>query len=489
MYLRESVSYLQWLPPSNDNELRVIEIVDKIAARLAVTSQPEQGASPSMSQGASPAVPLENMHDADAKEIDAALAVLRAGTGTRDHLRLVLQRLHGRLGLGQPDALAAGLDMYVPLRYGLRSPPLARAEPRLDLDALLHALLHGTPRDMARVGGGDPDTSSTRECRCIFAQGAAGTGKTLLGWRLAQMYDQLPRGRQASARIPIVIALPTVADAVRAAVQAAAREVDAFLVAQVLQAYDSRALDAAWQAMDAAQRAWLHETGFVFVLDGVDELVARLAIHTLLRLRAWPNSVFVVAARTGFFADDNDGLQHVCPRDGEGGLLAAQMRAIHLLPFDAAQVEMYIDGFARRHSDVHEGWDGPRYRDALQAFPQLDEFATEPLLLFMVLNVLPLVQGGGGRVRLDPVTLEVNDNVTDTDAVFPRVTRAELYALFTHAWVQREARKVNMDTRVPPRRRAVRRGAGLPHVRDGHDAVGLCSRGRRGRACCRKICA
>jgi hypothetical protein len=367
----------------------------------------------------------------------------------------VLQRLHGRLGLGQPDALAAGLDMYVPLRYGLRSPPLARAEPRLDLDALLHALLHGTPRDMARVGGGDPDTSSTRECRCIFAQGAAGTGKTLLGWRLAQMYDQLPRGRQASARIPIVIALPTVADAVRAAVQAAAREVDAFLVTQVLQAYDSRALDAAWQAMDAAQRAWLHETGFVFVLDGVDELVARLAIHTLLRLRAWPNSVFVVAARTGFFADDNDGLQHVCPRDGEGGLLAAQMRAIHLLPFDATQVEMYIDGFARRHGDVHEGWDGPRYRDALQAFPQLDELATEPLLLFMVLNVLPLVQGGGGRVRLDPVTLEVNDNVTDSDAVFPRVTRAELYALFTHAWVQREARKVNMDT-AAFRRDAVR---------------------------------
>ena len=126
---------------------------------------------------------------------------------------------------------------------------------------------------------------------------------------------------------------------------------------------------------------------------------------------------------------------------------------IYLLPFDEAQTTQYIATFAERFQDLFPGWTKPRYEQALKNFPGLQTFLSEPLLLFMVLNVLPLmsasVTGGGNdigthAVRLDPRTLGVEqlDSEDDKFAVF---SRAELYSVFAYNWVCREVCRLGGD--------------------------------------------
>ena len=128
---------------------------------------------------------------------------------------------------------------------------------------------------------------------------------------------------------------------------------------------------------------------------------------------------------------------------------------IYLLPFDKDQTTQYIATFAERFQDLFPGWDKRRYEQALQSFPGLHTFLSEPLLLFMVLNVLPLmsasVTGGGNHnvigthvLRLDREMLEV-DQLDSEDDKFAVFSRAELYSVFAYSWVCREVCRLGGD--------------------------------------------
>ena len=104
------------------------------------------------------------------------------------------------------------------------------------------------------------------------------------------------------------------------------------------------------------------------------------------------------------------------------------MRGMHLLPFSPSQREQYIEAFARKEHMLH-GWTPQQFRDALGRFPHLEEFLQEPLLLYLVLNVLPLLSSHGvgsrGGMRLSRMFLEVfsidaRDDVTRTQAMQTR---------------------------------------------------------------------
>ena len=78
----------------------------------------------------------------------------------------------------------------------------------------------------------------------------------------------------------------------------------------------------------AEQFLKLYHEKFVFVLDGADELVDKIALYTLFNMTTWPNSVLVVTSRTGFYKDDREGLDYAA------GPSSTWMAGIHLLPFN-----------------------------------------------------------------------------------------------------------------------------------------------------------
>jgi hypothetical protein len=96
-----------------------------------------------------------------------------------------------------------------------------------------------------------------------------------------------------------------------------------FLLDQMLLAYprgrELRAILASFKsdsAVSSSEKARLMademrlyaQRGFVFFLDGVDELGDKLPIHKLYDVSKWSQSYFVITARTGFFTDRYVGL-------------------------------------------------------------------------------------------------------------------------------------------------------------------------------------
>jgi len=214
----------------------------------------------------------------------------------------ILRQEHGRI-LDAHAEQRSQLDVYVPLRFGLRRPPLGAGDAEGELDAVMGALLLGSRRDVAALvghGGG------AGEAQAVLVQGTAGTGKSLFGWRMMQHFNQLVTAPVTAlragmpARIPAVINLPLVGDAVRAAFAAATSTssggdgVQHFLVRQMIIAYNIPGLLEAFERLPPEQLLEVYNEGFVFVLDGVDELVDKAAIHKLYDMAAWRNSMFVV---------------------------------------------------------------------------------------------------------------------------------------------------------------------------------------------------
>ncbi len=366
-------------------------------------------------------------------------------------IALLLRMLHSRV-LDSPARAEerSQLDVYVPLRFGFKRPPLGRGDAEGELEALMDALLLGSRRDVGALLG------RRGEAHGVVLQGAAGTGKSLFGWRMMQRFDCLAASRHVDAprsRIPVVVTLPLVRDDVMAAMTSD-KAADMFLLRHAVAAYQIPGLLERVAGLPASQLAEVFEESFVFVLDGVDELVDKLPIYRLYNMAAWRNSLFVVTCRTGFYSDDGEAMRHAVDLRGSG----VSMVGIHLLPFSPTQVQQYIEVFAADRERAVHGWGAQQYRDALGRFPQLGDFLQEPLLVYLVLNVLPLLManyspaeptatpGSHGGMRLSRFYLQVfqagSSSVgVHTPDVFPVLKRAELYSLFVHAWAEREARK------------------------------------------------
>eukprot|EP00048_Salpingoeca_helianthica_P014189 m.219125 g.219125 ORF g.219125 m.219125 type:complete len:1720 (+) comp15609_c0_seq4:59-5218(+) len=374
---------------------------------------------------------------------------LRSGKNVGANLTLIVRREHARI-LAANDAVKTQLEVYVPLRFGCKRPPVEPADQR-ELDALMQALL-GTDRTalagLVAAGG-----SGAQGPRGVVVQGAAGTGKSLFGWRMMQYWDNLSADQQAALAIPVIISLPAAADDIDAALEnpdLAAR----FLFQQLIKSYSVPELADMCEGFTADQLLGVYNERFVFVLDGADELGDKVALHKLLHMAAWPNSVFVVTARTGFYTDDQEAIDHA-----SGPALRGFVRGIHLLPFGDDQTQTYIDTFAAKSTALH-GWEPAQYRTALAQFPQLSDFLREPLLLYLTLSVLPglaaaAASGGAGKssMRMSRFYLQVTGKTKDDD-VFPSLKRAELYSLFVHQWAEREAvrgNKVDGNGRADPK--------------------------------------
>ena len=364
------------------------------------------------------------------------------------------------------------LAVYVPLMFGLRKPPLGEGEKRHELNNLMQLIVRGG-KDVASGAAASSSPSSATSPRVVLLQGTAGTGKSLFGWRMMQFFDELDDNNKKLARIPIVINLPLYKEEVLKVVHAGRKFEGDFLLERITEPYELDVDDIRATLKTGLDVLRSFRQGrFVFILDGVDELgmyapdaskpeaTTPVPVGRLFSLDKWPNSVFVVTSRTDFFKDDRHMLEYCGPLGPDGLTLlpiakdAEAVQQIHLLPFDEKQRKQYIDSFAVAYSDVYAGWTGSRFRDALAQNKQLEELLTDPLMLYMVLNVLPLMedsdnkttaardgpQSGNSqpRLRLNPITLDVEEA---KGYVFPVFTRAEIYALFTHSWLIGEAKK------------------------------------------------
>ena len=77
--------------------------------------------------------------------------------------------------------------------YGLCKPPLLQSDKKFELFTLIEDLVQKQPSSP----------------RVVLMQGAAGTGKSLFGWRMMDYYDELSPADRTTTRIPIVINLHT----------------------------------------------------------------------------------------------------------------------------------------------------------------------------------------------------------------------------------------------------------------------------------------
>jgi WD40 repeat protein len=471
---------------------------------------------------------LVNSQETQIRNIEATLASL--GEQLRDlvldgpAISLFLRQHHATI-LRLNTEVQQALQLYVPLLFGTRRPPLAADDFSTDVDMLLQAVLQlpgAASLASAQCWGeplAEPGAESTSAPRMIFVQGAAGTGKSLLGWRMMELWDSYweslspeahssttmattataAPARAAQPRTPIIISCATLSAAALLSWPERERtgEVRDFLLTQLCAAYPrlEDRLREMLDRLDATGINVLYAQPWVFVIDGLDELGDRVRLAPLLRADRWINSTFVVSCRTDFFADDAQArtyLTHAAAdahaRIPVGTVVVGRdmtLKSIHLLPFSESQRVTYISNFALKSEEsAARGWTAATYHSTLARYPQMNEFLAEPLLLFLVLSILPLLvdkQSAASQttkskkaqasartattelkddslfsvnipsvpLRLDPEFLEVQP-IDALTTVFPRFTRAELYAVFVFYWIQREAlRRGHVDDEDP----------------------------------------
>lgn len=283
------------------------------------------------------------------------------------------------------------LDIYVPLQFSLIPPrpgQIMLAAQSFSLECFMKALVSGS---IDNIFSCFPAISRPHaDTRVFFIQGAAGAGKSLFCWRAMQFWDEESATSPGASRLPVVITLPNVKHRVLAAP-------DDFLVQGIIDAYPT--LKACFAYLDLRSRQELFlRLPFLFFLDSVDELSDAHAIATVNRLynpAQWRESVFVITCRSEVL-DSKIIADSLAPRQflPDGLVQPSLMTSLYLLPFTVTQRDAYVGVFARNYADLHQGWTAEQYSRAIKQFPELDSFLQEPLQLFLVLSVLPILVAG-----------------------------------------------------------------------------------------------
>ncbi|CAB4905804.1 unannotated protein [freshwater metagenome] len=358
-------------------------------------------------------------------------------------------------------AMETALEVYVALNFGLQKPPLHKGVETRVLETLSQKLLTDTLSGIAQYIVGpmsDFDCKKNQEYRVIYTCGEAGSGKSTLGWRTIQQYDQLQHGSAKSSssgsspdellRIPIFISLPLFKPLIEKCLQSHASRgtglTDFFT--QVLGSSGIYPDQAPYiQELSGEGLILFRKTPFVFFLDGLDELVDEFHIGNLCNVDEWSNSVFVITGRTQFLVDAAKVTTLLAPVSINGAPRPEFLKQIYLLPFGNDQQIEYIRQFAAKHQHIYPKFQSNvDYEQALQQFPDMRAFFSEPLLMYLVLSVLPTclsVKDQTDSARLSVLFLQVESVkcLQETDQfLFPIVTRGELYALFTYQWARRE---------------------------------------------------
>ena len=315
----------------------------------------------------------------------------------------------------QPEMIKAELSVYVPLEYSRSVPSETSSTTRSALSHVMNGLLEGEGIQLEELKQGP-------QVRILLVQGAAGTGKSLFGWKLCQEYRQ--HGRQG-VPVPLFLSLPMYKELLE----------DKVKRKSLMSEYFRRNF-----GMNKAQTKLLHDKAFVFVLDGLDELNNKFHLWTECELHLWSRSLFVISSRTGFLQAD-DVNSFLVPRAPDSTQkLYHQLIQLYLLPFSTEQCDEYVKQFAQGPDNV-AGWRADEYQAARQKMPELKELGREPLTLFMILRILPrLSRHTKDSQRLDPNLLLVKP-ANEVEVPFLHIRRVELYAIFFDDWVDREVRR------------------------------------------------
>lgn len=281
------------------------------------------------------------------------------------------------------------LDVYVPLHFSVRPPrPGQSVAPTesFPLETFMNALLFDSIENVYNCfsKGSRPNKGT----RVFFIQGFAGAGKSLFCWRSMQYFDaEVTKSRsKKTCRVPIVISLPSVKTRVLAA------PVN-FLMQGILDAFP--ALKTSFDTLD---QEFFTTLPFLFLLDSVDELSDAVAINNVNRIynpEKWPASLFVLTCRSEVL--DSTVISSALPprqRFPDGPPQTTLMTSMYLLPFSATQREAFITAFAQKYTDLNVGWTAAKYTAALKQFSELEAFLQEPLQLYLVLTVLPILVAG-----------------------------------------------------------------------------------------------
>ena len=289
-------------------------------------------------------------------------------------------------------------------------------------DAHAPAQKSATVRRQSSLLGGK---ISTEDARVLLIQGAAGTGKSLFGWKLCQEWGHVSKRGDTEHPIALFLSLPMYKDLL--SVNKAR--------SRLLPEYFRKNF-----GLNDEQVERIREMPFVIVLDGLDELNDKFHLWTECELYHWTNTFFIVSSRTVFLQGD-DINSYLVPRAPDSTKpLYRQLAQLFLLPFSSEQAEEYVKQFAKGPDNVSK-WSSEKYQEERAKMPELKELGREPLILFMILRILPrLARNSKDAQRLDPNLLEV-ELASKIEVPFLHTRRVELYAIFFEDWMEREIKR------------------------------------------------
>jgi WD40 repeat protein/serine/threonine protein kinase len=170
------------------------------------------------------------------------------------------------------------------------------------------------------------------------------------------------------------------------------------------------------QGLSSGEIASLRQIPLLLLLDGYDEIATDDNLYRTNRLDQWDVKVIITCRTERIARMQGNYKSRFEPHD------PSEFEQLVLAPFDRAQIEAFIKGYANR--DGLEGeWKQPNtYYKRLEAISGMDDLISNPFFLFLVLSVLP-----------------------NLSAEKKRVTRKDVYTAFLKNWFSRQQERLGVQ--------------------------------------------